>query len=71
MSSSPLPCHIVLLLLLSPEHSIPPLLTDDPVTFYDILWYSGSHAIPFNTSYAFLLLTDTSCMFYHVLLPSL
>ena len=70
-SSSPPPCHIALLLLLSPEHSILPLLTDDPVTFYDILWYSRSHTILSSTFYAFPLLTDTSCTFYHVLLPSL
>ena len=71
MSSSPPSCHIVLLLLLSPEHSIFPLLTDDPVTFYDIPWYSGSCALPSSTFYAFLLLSDASCIFYHVLLPSL
>ena len=64
MSSSPLPCHIALLLLLSPEHSILPLLTDDPVTFYDILWCSGSHAIPSSMFYTFLLLSDASCTFY-------
>ena len=46
MSSSPPPCHIALLLPLSPEHSISPLLTDDPVTFYNIPWYSGSCALP-------------------------
>ena len=70
MSSSPPLCHIALLLPLSPEHSILPLLTDDPMTFYDIPWYSGSCALPSSTFYAFLLLSDTSCTFYHVLLPS-
>ena len=70
MSSSPPLCHIALFLLLSPEHSILPLLTDDPVTFYDIPWYSGSRALPSSTFYAFLLLSDVSCTFYHVLLPS-
>ena len=67
MSSSPPPCHIALLLLLSPEHSILPLLTDDPVTFYDIPWYSGSCALPSSTFYALLLLSDVSCTFYYVL----
>ena len=71
MSSSPPLCHIALLLPLSPEHSILPLLTDDPVTFYDIPWYSGSCALPSSTFYAFLLLSDASCTFYHVLLLSL
>ena len=70
MSSSPPPCHIALLLLLSLEHSILSLLTDDPVTFYDIPWYSGSCALPSSTFYAFLLLSDVSCIFYHVPLPS-
>ena len=54
MSSSPPLCHIALLLLLSLEHSILPLLTDDPVTFYDIPWYSGSCALPSSTFYALL-----------------
>ena len=71
MSSSPPLCHIVLLLPLSPEHSILPLLTDDPVTFYDVPWYSRSCALPSSTFYAFLLLSDTSCTFYHVPLLSL
>ena len=70
MSSSPPFCHIAFLLLISPEHSILPLLTDDPVTFYDIPWYSGSCALASSTFYAFLLLSDASCTFYHVLLPS-
>ena len=68
-SSSPL-CHIALLLPLSPEHSILFLLTDDPVTFYDTPWYSGSCALPSSTFYAFLLLSNVSCTFYHVLLSS-
>ena len=59
MSSPPL-CHIAPLLPLSPEHSILPLLTDDPVTFYDIPWYSGSCALPSSTFYVFLLLSDAS-----------
>ena len=67
MSLSPPLCHIALLLLLPPEHSILPLLTDDPVTFYDIPWYSGSCALPSSTFHAFLLLSDASCTFYHVL----
>ena len=71
MSSSPPLCHIALLLPLSLEHSILPLLTDDPVTFYDTPWYSGSCALSSSTFYAFLLLSDASCTFYHVLLPSL
>ena len=70
MSSSPPPCHIALLLPLSPEHSIFPLLTDNPVTFYNIPWYSGSCALPSSMFYAFPLLSDASCTFYHVLLLS-
>ena len=71
MSSSLPLCHIALLLPLSPEHSTLPLLTDDPVTFYDIPWYSGSCALPSSTFYALLLLSDASCTFYHVLSLSL
>ena len=60
MSSSPPLCHIALLLPLFLEHSILPLITDDPVTFYDIPWYSGSCALPSSTFYAFPLLSDAS-----------